>query len=150
MQLWQQQFLFFFLIFSLAVGVYGFWQTYKHKNAYGEAFWLMPLGIYVWGDAFIFGFFWTGSAIASLILQDWILFLLIFSLFHLVRSVGETIYWFNQQFSTIIRCKPEKYISHKIFHNDSVWFAFQITQQCITVVSIITSLYLGKMWLSQF
>lgn len=150
MQIWQFYFLHIFLILNAAVGLYGFWQTYKYKNAYGEALWLMPFGIFVWGDAFIFGIFWTGVAIASILLQDWVLFLLIFSLFWLVRSVGETIYWFNQQFSTIIRCKPEKYISHKIFHNDSVWFAFQITHQCITVVTIVTSLYLAKLWLAQF
>lgn len=146
----QQIFLILFAAFGLAISFKGFWETYKHKNAYRETPYLYPLSIYVWGDALVFGIFLGGAALVSIILSDWILFLLIASLFWLVRSIGETIYWFNQQFSTVIRAQPQRYWTHKIFHNDSVWFIFQIMNQCVTVITIITSMYLAKIWLGKF
>lgn len=136
-----------FALLNTTICLYAFYQCAKRKNAYGETSLLYPLGMYVWGDAVIFGAFWTGAAVASLILSDWILFLLFVSVFWLVRSVGETIYWFNQQFSTVIRMRPDHYFTHKIFHNDSVWFVFQIMNQCLTVITIITSVYLFHIWL---
>lgn len=126
----------------------GFYESYKKKNAYGMTYLLFPFSIFVWGDAVVFGLFWTVVSVSVLLLQDWILFLLFLSLFYLIRSIGETIYWFNQQFSKVIRCDPEKYWTHKIFHNDSVWFVFQTVHQCITVVTLITSIYLARLWLT--
>lgn len=148
MSAWQTGFLAGFAIINLLVSYKGFNESYKKRNAYGEVFILGPLGIFVWGDAVVFGIFWAGSAIASLILGDWILFLLIFSLFWVVRSFGETIYWFNQQFSTITRVEPKGRPLYKYFHNDSVWFVYQISQQCITVVSLVFSIYFAHMWIA--
>jgi hypothetical protein len=111
-----------------------------------QIFW--PYGGFVWADMVIFGAFWTLTGIISLLLSDWILFLFIISLFWLVRSIGETIYWFLQQFSTIKRNPPERMLLYKLFKNDAVWFVYQIFWQCITVVTIISSLYLGSYWLS--
>ena len=139
--------LFLFFILNIALSAKGYYECRYKKNAYGETRFLYPLSMFVWGDAFIFGVFFALSSLVCILLQDQILFLLILSLFYLVRSVGETIYWFNQQFSTIIRMKPEKYPTHKIFHNDSVWFIMQIVNQCVTVVTIITSVYLFHIWL---
>lgn len=143
--------IFFLLIFALAnfaISIKGSYETWKRKNAFGETPFLYLLSMFVWGDAMIFGVFWGAAAIVSILLGDWILFWLIASLFIMVRSIGETIYWFNQQFSTITRMDPKKYWTNKIFHNDSVWFIFQIMNQCLTVITIITSLYLAKMWLA--
>jgi len=106
------------------------------------------LGGFVWGDVVVFGLFWFLVSIAVLYLQDWILFLLIVSLFWLVRSLGETIYWLNQQFTPRSNNHPKQYLATKIFKNDSVWFAHQIFWQCVTVVTIITSIYLAKLWLT--
>lgn len=103
-------------------------------------------GAFVWADLVMFGLFWTFVSGISLILNDWILFLLSISLFWLVRSIGETLYWFHQQFTPRTGNEPEKFWFHRIFHNDSVWFIYQIYWQCITVVTIITSLYLGSLW----
>jgi hypothetical protein len=83
-------------------------------------------------------------------LNDWLLFWLIVSVFWAVRSWGETIYWLNQQFSTIERNPPKKHILYPIFHNDSVWFVHQIIWQCVTVISIVVSLYFGRLWLMKF
>lgn len=140
-------FLGIFAALNTIVTTYAFYQCRQKKNSFGATTLLYPLGMYVWGDAVIFGAFWTGSAILSLLLADWVLFLLIFSTFWLVRSIGETMYWFNQQFSTVMREKPESHFIHKIFYNDSVWFVFQITNQCLTVITTITTVYLFHIWL---
>jgi len=49
--------------------------------------------MFVWGDAVIFGLFWTVALIVAWVLKDWYLFLLIVSVFWVVRSLGETIYF---------------------------------------------------------
>ena len=104
-------------------------------------------GAFVWADLVVFGAFWTVVALLCLILQDWILFLLSISIFWLIRSIGETIYWFLQQFTPRRGNEPQKFLLYKLFRDDSVWFVLQIFWQCITVVTIISSLYLGKIWL---
>ena len=148
MYLWQQSFIIVFAIISALVSVKGFYESHNKKNAYGETMLFRLAGIYVWGDAVVFGGFWALTAIATYLLQDWILFWLIFSLFWVVRSFGETIYWFNQQFSEAIREKPDKHkFLYKYFHNNSVWFIHQILQQCITVVSLVFSIYFAHLWL---
>lgn len=122
----------------------------RKKNALGLTYLLRPFGAFVWADMVIFGAFWILAGLLSLFFADWVLFLLIVSLFWLVRSVGETMYWFQQQFSPIKRNPPEKMIIYRFFRNDSVWFVYQIFWQCLTVFFIITSLYVGKVWLSAF
>ncbi len=136
-----------FAIINIAIVRRAYVECKYKKNALGLTYFLYPLGMYVWGDAVIFGVFWALAAVASLFLQDILLFLLIVSVFYLVRSIGESIYWFNQQFSTVVRHKPEDIPLHHIFHNDSAWFVYQILNQCVTVVTIITTVYLFNLWL---
>jgi hypothetical protein len=147
MELWQKIFLLVYALINLVVFAKGFYESKVKKNACGPTRPLSLLGIFFWGDAVIFGLFWFFSSIVALLLNDWYLFLLVVSVFWVVRSLGETIYWFNQQFSTINRNPPEKLLFYSIFHNDSVWFIHQIIWQCITVASIIFSLYFGRLWL---
>lgn len=140
-----------FIIVYTAVAAYGAIrgiQESKKKNSMGETRIFWPFGGFVWADMVVFGIFWFAAGATSLFLNDWVLFLLIASLFWLVRSLGEMIYWFNQQFSTIKRNPPERMLFYKLFKNDSVWFVYQIFWQCATVIFIITSIYLGKLWLA--
>lgn len=106
-------------------------------------------GSFVWADHVIFGLFWTIATIICLLLNDYLLFVLIVSVFWLVRSVGESMYWFLQQFSQIERNPPESFRIHKIFQNNSVWFVHQIYWQLITVATIITTLALSALWIKQ-
>jgi len=146
---WQNLFILLFALINVFVFFKGFYESKYKKNAYGLTRILLPLGIFAWGDAVVLGPFWVISSIIALILKDWYLFLLIISIFWVVRSVGETIYWFNQQFSSKIYDwnKPENLPWHSIFHNDSVWFIHQIVWQCTTVVSVILSIYFINLWL---
>ena len=147
MKLWQQTFIFIYAFFNLLVFLKGFYETKYKKNAYGLTRPLLFVGIFVWGDAVIFGLFWLLSSIVTLLLKDWYLFLLIISVFWVVRSLGETIYWFNQQFSSLNRNPVKNLPWNSIFHNDSVWFIHQIIWQCVTVISVIFSIYFAASWL---
>lgn len=148
MQLWQDIIIAVYGFIAL-IGFYlSFNECKNKKNSYGH-----PPGIYgyygafVWADLVVFGLFWTLVSVACLLLQNFTLFLLCISLFWLVRSVGETLYWFHQQFTPNKGNPPQKFWFYTIFHNDSVWFVYQIYWQCITVITIITSLYLATLWL---
>ena len=148
MENWQTAIVVFFLIFSMSGFAIGINESKNRKNAYGKAGIFNLIGAFVWGDVVIFSIFWILVSLVCLILNDWVLFLLIYSVFWLVRSIGETIYWFNQQFSSINRNPPKEMWFFKYFHNDSVWFVYQIYWQCLTVVTIITSVYLTHLWLN--
>jgi hypothetical protein len=142
---WQKTTVIVYGVLNFISFLKGFYECSKKRNSHGITPVLSVFGMFVWGDAVIFGIFWTLVSTTTLLLNDWILFLLILSVFWVVRSLGETIYWFNQQFSPIKRNPPEKLPFYKYFHNDSIWFIHQIVWQCITVVSIIFTIYLVKL-----
>lgn len=145
---WQRGLILLFALGALILFFKGYYESKHKKNAYGLVRVLLPWGIIAWGDAVIFGPFWFIVSVVALILNDWYLFLLVVSIFWVIRSLGETIYWFNQQFSKIrAGNEPEKLPWHSIFHNDSVWYIHQIVWQCATVISIIASIYFANLWL---
>jgi len=147
METWQGVLIATFALLNLAVFGKGVFEVKKKNNPFGRSFGLGFLGIFVWGDGVIFGLFWCLTSLICLSLKDWILFLLIFSVFWVVRSFGETIYWLNQQFSDLNRNPPETLNGFNFFKNDSIWFVYQIIHQCITVVAIISSIYLTRLWI---
>ena len=148
MTYFQTSLLLFVGMTSLVSAGYGFFLSSQRNKVFTETPWLWWLGIFVWGDAIIIGTFWFLASLTTWLLKDWILFLLIISIFWLVRSIGETIYWFLEQFSTITRNEPKNLWGYRWVKNDSIWFLNQIFWQCITVVTSITSLYLAKLWLT--
>lgn len=151
MEFWQVSIISIVGVLGVTGFIKSFYECKKKKNTFGLTYTYRILGAFVWADLVVFGFFWALAATISLLFADWILFLLIVSLFWLVRSIGETIYWFNQQFSPINRNPVKNFkILKNVFHNDSIWFVYQIFWQCMTVGTIITSLYLAKEWLQGF
>lgn len=144
---WQQTFILLYALFNLFIFLKGLYESKYKKNAYGLTRPLLFIGVFVWGDAVVFGLFWLLSSVFALLLNDWYLFLLVVSIFWVVRSLGETIYWFNQQFSTIKRNPIKNLPMNSVFHNDSVLFIHQIIWQCVTVSSIILSIYFSWLWL---
>lgn len=148
----QQLLLIVYLLVNLVVFSKGFFECKYKKNAFGLTPYLAILGVFAWGDAVIFGLFWIGVSIVSLFFGNWYLFLLLLSLFWLIRSFGETIYWFNQQFSTVRMewNKPEKLAFNSVFHNESIWYVYQIIWQCVSVVSLLLSIYFVNLWIKGF
>lgn len=139
--------LIFFLI-SIIVFAKSLYETKQKHNPFGVTPFLYPFGIFVWADGVIIGLFWSLVSAVSNFLQDQLLFIFIVSLFWLVRSIGETIYWLNQQFSPVKRNSPQNLLGHSVFQNDSVWFVYQVFWQCLTVISLILSVYFGAQWLA--
>ncbi|MFH1971370.1 MAG: hypothetical protein ABIJ05_03250 [Patescibacteria group bacterium] len=152
MEVWQQVFLLAYAAINLAIFVKALYECKVKNNAYRLTPALLIFGIIAWGDAVVFGPFWIISSFVAYLLGNWFLFLLIISVFWAVRSIGETIYWLNQQFSSKVYKwnKPENLSLHFVFHNDSIWFIYQICWQCITIISIIFSIYFASLWLSSF
>lgn len=125
----------------------GFYEIKDKKNAYGLTGAFGLLGIFVWGDALIIGPFWLISSVIILFLQDWYLFLVILSLFWVVRSLGEVIYWISEQFTERHHNPPATLKGYKFINSDAIWFEYQIFWQCILVLSILSSIYFTSLWL---
>ncbi|QQS38724.1 hypothetical protein IPM62_05055 [Candidatus Woesebacteria bacterium] len=147
---WQFVLIYIFAFVAFVFFVRGYYECKYRKNTHGTFLPINIIGAFVWADAVVFGIFWVIGAVISLVLQDWILFLLIYCVFWGVRGLGETLYWLNQQYSDKVRNPVERFPRLlKIFHNDSIWFVYQIYWQCIMVISIIASIYLGNKWLNR-
>lgn len=147
MTLWQQIFVIGYTLINLFVFLMSWNQSVKHKNAFGLATPFQFLGVFVWGDSLVICFFWIFTALIFFIFNDWTGFLLSLSVFWAIRSFGEIVYWINEQFAIKHRNAPEKMLLHSKLGNDSVWFVYQIFWQCVLVVSIMCSLYLGAIWI---
>ncbi len=140
---WQSLFVSFFGLIALFFTIKGIYEVAKKNNPFGLTPWLLPYGIFVWGDAIILGAFWFLVSVFSFLIGNWYLFLLFISVFWFIRSLGETIYWLSEQFATKNRNPPETLFGYKLFKNDSIWFIYQTFHQCLTVITLITTIYLS-------
>lgn len=119
----------------------------QRKNSFGLVRRLSFLGMFVWGDVLILAPFWMIISSVSLLLNDWLLFILFVSAFWLVRSLGETLYWFLQQFAVVKRDPPESLAGYRFVKNESIWFMYQVMWQCITVISLVATIFFAHRWL---
>lgn len=141
MEYWQQIIIGLYGVIALILFVVGIIYSLKGQS-YGKWWGLNIIGAFVWGDAMIFGLFWTIAAILFLVLGSWLWFLIIVCVFWLVRSLGETIYWFLNQFIPLKNNQPEHFFFYRLVKNDSVYFIAQIWWQCLTTVFIGLLIYL--------
>ena len=115
---------------------------------YGLGF---PIGAFVWEDMFVFSVYGLAASVATVWLGQWKYGLLFFLVFWMVRSAGETLYFFLEQF-----IEPKHYPHYVDEHFGLVrWLFGNISyQQCliimqvtfqiimmITIVGIITLLF---------
>ena len=139
-----------FIVVFLAYSIAGFIAGFLHKkNPYGLSRYFLPLGAFVWVDTVVFGLFFTLVSVYCLIINQTVLFFLIYSVFWLVRSTGEQIYWFLEQFTTQHRNPPHTLWPKKWFKGEESWIVMQVTWQCVTVVTLITSLWLFSIFISR-
>lgn len=143
----QKMFLILFSFVNLAIFIKGVYEIHKKRNAYRLTNYLFFIGAFVWGDVFVLSPFWIIVSGISLYLDNWSLFLLFVSLFWVIRSFGEIIYWLNEQFASKNRNPPQNLNFHTIIKSDAIWFMYQLFWQCIFVFALILSLYFGKQWL---
>lgn len=147
MVFWQQALVAAFGISSILFFIKSLRQIKNKKNVYGVTTYLFFLGAFVWGDMVILGPFWIIVSLVSLILNNWYLFLLFVSVFWVIRSLGEMIYWLNEQFAGQKRNLPHTIKYYKFINSDAIWFINQLYWQCVFVFSIILSIYFCKLWL---
>ncbi len=151
MSYWQSIFISLFGIIAFLTFIQSLFKCQTHEGRVGKPYRICELyGSFVWADHVVFGLFWTVMAFVALLLQDWIFFLLTISLFWFIRSIGETVYWILQQFLPRKGNEPEKYWINKIVTGEGVWFIHQIIWQCVSVITLLTSIYLTFLWLSNF
>jgi hypothetical protein len=135
------------LLYTLTASISGYYKSTRGQtNSLAKPFY--PLGIFVFADALIIGPFWIAVSLFFLLYPSFILLGLVFSVFWAVRSFGETIYWLNQQFSSITREPPQKFWLHKLVKNDSVWFLNQLMAQITLVISLIATVILLRLYLT--
>lgn len=146
MQIEQTTLLLIFGLLNLIVFIKSWREVLIKQNPFGLTRWLSWLGIFVWGDAVVIAPFWIISALLSLFLRDWILFWLIVSIFWSVRSLGEVIYWLNEQFAAKKRNPPHTLPGYLLVKSEAIWFIFQIYWQCVMVVSIVSAIFFAKNW----
>lgn len=147
MVLWQSLLLIIFLLLQIILSIKS-QRECKNGCSFTLTHWLAPLGMFVWGDVLVLSLFWFFAGLVALLLQDVVLFLLIVSTFWLVRSIGETIYWFLQQFATVKRDLPHTLLGYSLVKNEAIWFMYQVMWQCITVITLLTTIYLSHRWLT--
>lgn len=104
-----------------------------------QSIWL-PLeiqGSFVWADGVVFGIFWIIVSLIFILAKlelEW--FYLFFLIFWVVRSSGEIIYWFLNQFSPRKNQNSTFQSLNRFFKNEYVTsFIFQIWWQCVLVLA---------------
>jgi hypothetical protein len=117
--------------------------------------WGWPIGAFVWEDLFVFSLLGTITTIIVTVLHDLRVGYLFFLVFWIVRSAGETLYFFLQQFSqpTVYphQLKDHFKTMHKIFGSISdqkCYILLQIFQQSILVCSLVALILLLIHWQS--
>lgn len=146
MLIWQHDIVVTYSIFAFLFGIKGWYESYFKKNPYGQYVWLNLWGAFVWADAAILCIFWAIAGAVILCINNWNLFLLLFSAFWLIRSLGETLYWFLTQFSTLNKDPAERFFLHTLFPNEVVFFINQMLWQCVSIVSLISTIYFAYKW----
>lgn len=141
---WQHVLLLLFLLYACIGFWVSWWQLYKKKNFFGLSHGLILIGAFVWTDGVVFSIFWVLATIITLLfVKQFPVFLLVYSIFWGIRSLGEVIYWLLEQFAPHHRNPPNTLLPmYRFFPNESVWVALQIYWQLILVVSIVADIFL--------
>jgi len=134
------------MIYTLVLAIH---QCRYKNNPFGLMHWLWPMGAFVWGDVLVLAIFWIIASIVAYALDSPLLFLLIFSVFWVVRSAGEVMYWLLEQFSEKVRNKPSDLLGQSVVNgSEAIWFLYQVFWQCVLVCALIASVWLGAQFLS--
>lgn len=141
MYLWQNIIVILFAVYSLGGFFLGFRKTYYKKNPFGLTPFLNFLGAFVWADGVVFGLFFFLTSLFAIVVQNFLLFCLVYSVFWVIRSLGEQSYWFHEQFTLHHKNPPHTLKMSKFYPGESIWVHYQIFWQCISVISIISSVY---------
>lgn len=147
MTIWQYLIVGGWGIAALMAAFQGVKFTIREKNPFGLSRRWEWLGIFVWVDAPIIGSFWVLACGVALLSDSWWLFCLTGSIFWVIRSLGETIYWLNNQHAHNPRNPPDSLRGYKWFPGESIWVVYQIGWQTIFVLATVAAIYSAYRWL---
>jgi len=121
-------FLFNLLIFICAI------KKSKNDQFYTDTKSLIPIGIFVWGDALILAPFWMIISVIFLFISplNMLRFLLIF---HIVRSFFEVIYWLNHQ-AVKSKYQAPMFRKYKWINPDQSAILYQLINTCQVILEI--------------
>ncbi|HRN71317.1 MAG TPA: hypothetical protein PLS49_09130 [Candidatus Woesebacteria bacterium] len=122
--------------------------NWVHKNTDNKRFfidcpsYLKTIGIYIWGDSFIFIPFHILIFLFSLISLRF--GLLLWAVFFSIRSLGEVLYWFLQQFGDR-KYRPYDF-GFKKLDNHAIYIYYQTIMTVHATVSIAALIIFIKFW----
>ena len=137
-----------YFIYSTIALASGYYHAIKKQNPFGLTPWLFFIGSFVWGDALLLGLFWSIVSAMCVVFNQVHLFVFTYSVFWIIRSFGEVQYWMHQQFTSVIRDQPETLWLHRFVRSSAVWFMYQVFWQCFAVISIVSSVFFGWVWIN--
>lgn len=147
--------LLFWIVINALLLIISFVNVYHSGEQVTFITWAYPFGAFVWEDLFIFSFYNIIASVVILFIKDFrYIFVFILS-FWLVRAIGETLYWFLQQFN-----QPAEYPHSQYDWNSGGWtklifgnlsdqkyfIIYQIGWQVVTVFCIVGLIYVLKNW----
>lgn len=106
----------------------------KKGGFYTNTHWLVPIGIFVWGDALVIAPFWVLMSILGLWLTP-LNILRFVLLFYAIRSAYEVVYWINHQVAQRDYMPPFLQRFAWLKPNDAA-----IVYQLLTMVQVVLSL----------
>lgn len=145
----------FIAIFSFLI-VFSFFRIRKGKLLAEFIYSLgFPMGSFVWEDLLVFSIYGLIGSVTATVLDHWKYGLLFFLVFWIVRSAGETLYFFLEQF-----LEPKHFphfiddhfgILRRMFGNISYQqclIIMQVFMQSITMLSVVGLIILLFSWQS--
>ena len=105
--------------------------------------WGLPSGAFVWEDMFIYGLLHALIVLVSVLFGKTVIWIIGFLVFWIVRSLGETLYFFLEQF-IVPKHHPHELNSHfkyirLFFGNISEQKCFILLQICMQSITVIAT-----------
>lgn len=121
-------------LLSLAVFIIAL-KRCREKCFYSDTHWLLPMGIFVWGDALVLAPFWLVSSVIFYFLPAvWILRYIL--VFFFARSFFEILYWLNHQ---AVKSTYEPPLFRKVgwIGAQEAAILYQVGHTCVCVVLLL-------------
>ena len=145
----------FWIVLNLLLLILSFCKVRNSGEEVTFITWAYPLGAFIWEDLLVFSFYNILASVIILILKD-LRYILVFPLFFwLIRSLGETLYWFLLQFNQPAIYPHSEYDWDKggwvkyLFGDlsDQKYFIiYQIGWQVVSVMCLVGLTYVFKNW----
>ena len=148
-----QAFLILFGVINLLLALYSIPKIKQDKKSVSFIWWWAFInGSFVWEDMLVFGLLHFGFAIVGILTQNITIWVICFLVFWMVRSAGETLYFFLEQF--IVPKHHPHYIEdqlkplRKIFGDideQKCFIIMQVIHQSVLISSIIALIFILRL-----